>query len=280
MSKLLHAGFYRLRKNRIFWIFFVAILVGSAVLVWRDCTRAAELNAGGISNWAFDDVYYEAIPWIGVFCAAFTSLFIGAEYNEGTIRNKITVGHTRTHAYLSSYMVCLVAGEGFTAVALFSGLIGIPILGIWRIGGVGALCYFVLLLLLTAALVGIFTFLCMCLGDTPLVTTVTALLCALVMIFLASKFYNSLCEPEFISDVVYYTADSIKNADLTPNPGYVGGMKRAFYMFMMDFLPSGQTILMANSEVANPIRMLLSSISIICATNIGGICLFRRKDLR
>lgn len=279
MNKLLSGGFYRLCKNRMFWILFVAVFVGSFILVWRDCTRAAELNASGIIHWTFDDVYYEGIPWIGVFYAAFTSLFIGTEYSEGTIRNQMIVGHTRAHVYLSNYTVCLGAGEGFTVAALLSGLIGVPILGTWRIGFVGTLCYFVLIIFLTAALVGIFTFLCMLLGDTPLVTTVTALLCALAMIFLSSYLYNNLGEPEFISDMLY-TTNGVMSTEPMPNPAYVGGMKRAVYSFILDFLPSGQTMLMANAEVENPVRMLLSSIGIICMTTIGGLCLFKRKDLR
>ena len=49
-----------------------------------------------------DKMMLNYINIIGLFMAMFTSLFIGTEYDYGTIRNKIIVGHSRTSIYFSN----------------------------------------------------------------------------------------------------------------------------------------------------------------------------------
>ena len=65
-----------------------------------------------------------------------------------------------------------------------------------------------------------------------------------------------------------------------PNPSYVSGAKREAYMFLMDALPTGQGLLMANLSIERPLRMLAASAGIAAAATVGGIFLFRRKDLK
>ncbi|MGY3662454.1 MAG: hypothetical protein ACXAHE_00930 [Roseburia sp. 1XD42-69] len=37
-------------------------------------------------------------------------MFLGTDYSDGTIRNKLTVGHTRTNIYLANLIVTFAAG--------------------------------------------------------------------------------------------------------------------------------------------------------------------------
>ena len=57
-------------------------------------------------------------------------------------------------------------------------------------------------------------------------------------------------------------------------------MRREVYTFLMDALPTGQGLLMANLSVERPLRMLAASAGIAAAATVGGIFLFRRKDLK
>lgn len=83
MRKLLSANFARLWKDKIFWICMGSMLICAVVFMLFNCRLAAS-NAKG--NYCFDDFYFQfAIP-IGVFCAVFSSLFLGTEYSDGTIR--------------------------------------------------------------------------------------------------------------------------------------------------------------------------------------------------
>lgn len=50
---------------------------------------------------------------VAILIPAFVSLFVGTEYSDGTIRNKMIIGHTRTCIYLSNIIVCSAAGLGF-----------------------------------------------------------------------------------------------------------------------------------------------------------------------
>ena len=85
MSKLLKAGFFRLKKDVIFWL-FIFMTIGLAVF---------NLFKSKSSNIMLDRVVYEFIMYIGLFIAIFISIFVGKEHSEGIIRNKIIVGHSR-----------------------------------------------------------------------------------------------------------------------------------------------------------------------------------------
>lgn len=66
----------------------------------------------------------------------------------------------------------------------------------------------------------------------------------------------------------------------TPNPDYISGGVRAAYEFLLDLLPTGQSILLANLELARPLRGALCSAFIAGAAALGGLWTFRKKDLR
>ena len=107
MNKLLSAEFARLKKNKFFWV-----SVGLMVVVAWYTVISVYLNMK-----KYDDYYVglESILFAHVFCmgvltAAFSGLFIGTEYSEGTIRNKLVIGHTRRDIYLSSLIISITAG--------------------------------------------------------------------------------------------------------------------------------------------------------------------------
>lgn len=101
MSKLLSANFMRLKKDKFFWIgiiFMFAAGVLYPTMIYRDVQKTGIINT-------VDDAFCGCTLFIGVVMAVFCSLFIGTEYSDGTIRNKITIGHTRTALYLSNAIV-------------------------------------------------------------------------------------------------------------------------------------------------------------------------------
>ena len=61
---------------------------------------------------------------IPAFFALFTPFFLGIEYSDGTIRNKIAAGNTRTEIYAASLLTMTAALAVMTAAWLAGGLMG------------------------------------------------------------------------------------------------------------------------------------------------------------
>ncbi len=276
MNKLLSANFTRLWRSKLFWLCTIGMLIFSAGFMLNGCRQAGRLMAE--YNLVLDEYYFAIMPTIGILCAVFAGLFLGTEYSDGGIRNKLVVGHTRTAVYVSSWITAFAATLLMTAAWLAGGLVGIPTLGIWEMGVPGLMTHVMICVLLAAAFSAIFTFVGM-MSDSKAITAVVCILLFLGLLLCASMIDNRLSEPEMASGIIV-TADGMQMADPKPNPNYLSGNLRKVYEFLRDFLPTGQSIMIANLEAANFLRMALSSVFITVLVTLGGICLFRRKDLK
>lgn len=281
MSKLLSANFNRLKRDKIFWITLIAMLAitaYSAISSAIAATKYQDLNADNNITY-LNSCYFNLMPIVGIFYAVFMSLFLGTEYSEGTIRNKIVLGHTRTNIYLANFITCLAGNIVIYCAMLVGGLAAVPYLGGWQGGAASLLANILIGLFLTFALTAFLTMLSM-LSTNKAITAVAAILLAFGLMVAASAFYNILQEPEFTRDFVSISADgNVVFGDEKPNPAYISGIKRKIYEFLVIFLPTGQGILMANQEIHFPIEIIYSSI-ITVAVNICGVFAFRKKDLK
>ena len=277
MRNVLSANFARLFKDRVFCATLAAMLLCAVVTMLSGCRQAA-VNAGSGYSYTLDSYYFGLAPTLGLFCAVFTSLFLGTEYSDGTLRNKIMVGHSRASVYLANLAVCFAATLCFAAVWLMGGLVGIPFLGLWKIGITGLAAYSALIFCFSAALSAIFTFVGMNLQSRS-ASAVLSLLLFLALLVGASMVYARLCQPEMTSGVVI-TSEGMQMAEPAPNPEYLGGNLRRAYEGLLNFLPTGQGILMANLEVARPLYMLASSALISVGMTLLGVCMFQKKDLK
>ena len=266
MNNLLSAGFLRLKKDKEFWIDTAGMLIISMALMLINCITALKRTEFGYV-YTIDEFYFDTAPLTALFCAGFISFFVGKEYSDGTIRNKLIVGYTRTQ-------VC----EGFVIMQLVGGLVGIPLLGAWTIDIKVLVIYIILQFLFTAALNGIFVMLAM-LSSNKAVTTAASIILSLVLLLIGSMFYNALQEPEMISGVIM-TMDGAKMGEPEPNPAYISGIQRVIYSFITDSLPTSQAIMMANWEIARPLLSAAASVVISLGTIAAGAAAFRRKDLK
>lgn len=274
MHNLLSAGFRRLWKSKVFWIGIVSLFIISAFNVLNGSRQSAIFE----NPMALEDFSFKLAPILGLFFAILISFFIGTEHSEGTLRNKIIVGRTRTHVFLSNYVIGLVAGVCFIAAWLIGGLMGIPTLGIWKFGIDGLLLYIIIALFFMAAFTGIFTLLSM-LSTNKAITVVISILLVLGLLIIASIIYNRLGEPEFYSGVII-TSEGMQMGDPTPNPNYITGSKRAVYQFVLDVLPTGQAIMMANLELTHFLTSIIASLCISITTVTVGVFAFNKKDLK
>ena len=135
-----------------------------------------------------------------------------------------------------------------------------------------------LILMLTAAEASLLTLIAMLIPNRA-ASAVVSILAMLGLVAIGAIIYNALCEPEFASSAIL-TANGIEISDPSPNPYYISGTLRKIYQFLVDALPGGQAVLLANQELMHPIFSLCASFEIVLITSIAGIVCFKRKNLK
>ena len=154
MSRLFSANMMRLWKSRIFRLGEL-FMAGYALFVYYSA-RSNIASFGTINNW---NLYFHNVLLVaGIVMAVFVSAFLGIEYNDGTIRNKLMVGHRRKDIYLVNFATCLLAGLMMCATYYLSAilfgclLVGRETLRIQDVG-VGILCSILIFMVYTAIFV-------------------------------------------------------------------------------------------------------------------------------
>lgn len=277
MRKLISADFYRLKKDWGLWITAAAMfalslfkIIDSAIFNNKDVVEV---------KLTLNDCMFELLTFIGMAFAVFISLFLGKEFSDGTIRNKLIVGHKRENIYFSNYIMCLVGSLFIYAMMLISGFIGIVFLGKWQGNISQMIIYIIMGVFITASISAFLTLLGMLVTNRA-VNAVFSIIIALVLSIIASVFYSGLSEPEFTREFISMTMDSVQYGPEIPNPSYVSGFQRQIYEFLIQFMPQGQSILIANDEITKPVLNIVYSALITVGINIAGVFAFKKKDLK
>ncbi len=256
MRSLLAAYFARLWRDKVFWLCLGVMLVYALGYMLLGCVQAGIDPACRLEHY-----YFRFALSIGAFCALFSSMFLGTEYSDGTIRNKIIAGHRRADIYLASLLLTFTATLLILSVWLVGGLIAIPVMGLWQMGASQLALYLAIAVLMIAALSSIFTFVAMQSANKT-TTVVTALL-----LFMGMLFFSCLIDGMFIEP------DETRAFAVT-------GVVQAVCGFLADILPTGQGLQMAFLNVRHPLRMLLSSAFVTAVVTLYGIKRFEQKDLK
>ena len=274
MIRLLKANFARLWKTKSFWVCMI-ISVGlglanflTSYSVNSECvkTLGAELMSNG-SN-------------ILLFISIFAALYLGTDYSNGTIRNKLVIGHKRSEIYFSNVITTAAGGLLLMAaewlVVLVTGLclggeIGMPAgeLALKMLVCVGAVI----------AISAIFTLLGMLFTAKSTIVTIT-LVSTFVLIIGAAVIESLLAEPEYVTDYVFFVDGSAVQGEPMANPLYVTGVKRDIMTAVNDVLPSGQMMQMEIGTLRSAEFMPLYSLGVIAVSTAVGVLVFRRKDLK
>lgn len=279
MSKLLSSNFSRLWKNKIFWLCMGGMLIYAVVYMLNASQKTFSSVAGEV--YTLEHYYFQFLVYVGFFFATVTSMFLGTDYNDGTIRNKLIVGHTRTNVYLANLIVTFVAGLLIMCVWFIGALVGITVLGFFTFGIVKLAEYFLLCVLLVAAYSAINTFIAM-LSVNKTTTVLISLALAFGLLLCASLLYNALEVPETINSMsdIAISGAAAPIGEVVANPNYVGGILRSVFQMLLDILPTGQSINVAFLKVKSPYTMIFSSVIVTVGITALGIVLFRKKDLK
>ncbi len=312
MNRLLSANFTRLRKSKVFWLGVIAMIGFGAFLPisnYMDEIRFREFTDYEFTN-PFDNVLFGYSLAIGVLCAIFISLFLGTEYSDGTIRNKLIVGKTRASIYFSN-LITNIAAALFMCLCYLGSVcaVGIPLCD--KIDMEISL----VLKIIAASLVMVIAFCSVCtmlsmIIQSKAIMAIISITSIFVLMFGSAIISDRLNQPK--NFVYSEITDGVEKVISEPNSYYVGGTKRKVYIFLNDFLPTSQSIkfyqnsalnveeddksenqtlntdISADENILNMIEekeshlwtlVLYSSINIVITTAIG-LFVFQKKNIK
>ena len=279
MSKLIYANLVRMFRSKIFWVSEI-FLAGYSIFVYV-MGRINIRNNSLMINRGWTIYFFNEMLFIHVVMVVFISFFIGVEYSDGTIRNKIAVGHTRRDIYLANVIVCYAAGLlqfiTYSVVSVFSSLLLIGPYALvamsqipWRVG-----CSLFIILAYTAA----FSLIAM-LDANKARAVVLELVLALVFVMLMTQIWSDLQEPEKTNRVAMADTGEMVLEENIPNSKYVDGTKRVVYEWIDAFLPEDQAMYVIDSEAVFSMRAPLCLLGESLVLIAAGVYLFQRKDIK
>lgn len=279
MTNLLTAGFSRLKKDRVFYLTAALVILFTALVTLQTSGSAGGDLRHGVPMDEMENYFFNNAPVMGILTAVFVSLYWGAEYSDGAIRNKLCVGCRRSRVYLSHFTVCL------TANLIFLGLLFLctaPLyftVGPMAMGWTGFWVYAATCVCFTAAFTALFTLICA--AVTNRAYSVVAALGVWCLVHMGSLYlYERLSEPEINGAYRMLLGNEMVLVEGGPNPMYIGGPLRTVLKWALEFLPTGQSLLVNDVNIQHPLRGILLSLAFTGLMLGIGIQMFRKKEIR
>ena len=275
MRRLLRADIHSLFLDKV----FIALAVFSFIL-------GLTLPVLGLVNEIryneykeFEDCFFFFLPVFSLMISSYVSIFVGKSFDWGTVKNKITVGHSRRDIYLSFLIVSMVGTLVF--IALF--LIPYSVFGSLVYEDMSISFKALVLVLISAVLVLLsVTAISVALMETigsRVISMIVSLFVVFALLLIGNYAEELLNEPEMISNSMIMVDGAFQFADSYPNPRFLAENKRWIYEALRDATLGGQMSQIMNME-CDWIRVSLYSVfSSILATLVGCI-IFNRKDLK
>ncbi len=293
MWKLTCANTVAMLRSKRLW-------TGAGLLLAYDLASYALSGLLRAGDRGLDSRIFEFMGIAALLVPVVTALFVNTDYHDGTIRSKLSVGHSRPAVYLANLTVCTFTGLFYFVLHLLAALpLGCIGGGALRMGA-GELAIRLatsagVLLSLTAVTVAVSM-----LMAHRAVTVVVIFMMALLLDG-AALLENQLAQPPEVRDVVgtvevvdekgeldlrYVDREGrelkVSETAMAPNPLYISEPLRTGLCVFNDLLPGGQIFhLMGLTEREVPMWTVgLSALVTAMLSTALGLMLFRRKDLR
>lgn len=277
MRKLYRAECHRLLHSRLFCILCLAVLLISAVEGY-SCAGSALASLQEGEAIVTEDFFYNLAPLCGVCYAAFVALFMGDEFANGTVRNKLIAGYGRGELYLSYFAVCLTACAAISACWLLGSLAGRFRFGPFAYGLRANLAYLLAILACAAVWCALFCMLTTG-GRNRAVVVVLAFTLWFALILAGSAVIDRLECAEEIGGLAYIDGQFVMEP-MRPNPLYVGGTARIVLSVIEYMLPGSVAILMNDWSLDKPLAAAALSLALALVLLLIGLLRFRKKDLK
>ena len=250
MIKLLNANFYRLKKSAVFWILLSIMgLMGIFLYINYNGLNPSSCvdcnNQLGVVFFGFNSLNWLMLP-------IFISIFIGTEYSDGVIKNKIINGHKRSDIYISNLLISILVSFIYSLIyIIFVIIVSLVLESDINI----SINKFIFLLfdsfLLNIVISSLFTFVCMSTSNKS-ISGIISLIIVIWTIIITSNIMSK------ISDAT--------------------GIIKIVYDFIINVLPYGQATQILNLNENYQI-LWLYSIILIFLINLYGIILIKKKEL-
>lgn len=260
MRKLLAADFAQLLRDKVFWAVFAFMIVSTAILVVSTHNMIA-LDNYTPGTWTAETSMFCMLPSVGIVNAIWLHLFIGSDYDQGTIRNKFICGHTRRAIFFSHW---LIASSGALVTLLASLSLGVCLS--W---------YFFRSFMLNA------TDLALALTSCVLLTVAYAAINVALAMNISRKASSVVCGMIVMIGMSTFTSflevelSSVLVSGWTPVT-----LKDHLILLLYDLLPSGQCSQINAMMFDHLARWPLYSLILIVLVTAAGFLLFKRKDIK
>ena len=261
MANLIKSNFVRLIKNPLLWISIIASTFNPLYTVLNNYYYGKQFELDFTPD---DALVMVANGYIfPIVLSVLITLFIGTEYSDKTIRNRLVVGHSRFEVYLSNLIICLASAWAMYAVGVIVAVAaGVPLLGNYAHSLKLLLPQLLCAVLSISALVSITVLLAMLISNR-VISSVVALLLSVGLAYVPTPLWDKLYS-------------SFEGATVT-------GWKHTFYQITYDLLPTCQLYQYSSDIEALPKNLAvfpIYSILIIVVTSAIGLVVFKKKNLK
>lgn len=277
MRKLLSANFSRLWGSKIFWVAELGMCLWGLTMFGMFLYNTNNVGESWMQSNAHIYFFY-VLLYIGAVMAVFTSLFLGTEYSDGSIRNKLAVGHSRWGVYFANLLVACAAGILFYITHFLMSLVCIPFVGMelysWLAQPILRFFFGIVIILCYGAL---FTMIAM-LDSAKAQCAVVSLLLSLALIFGGLMVYGSVTMEETKVQMVLMENGSYER-QIVPNPRYLTGAKRVIFECIDACLPGSQAFHVATAGDPLEGSGAVCLLGLSCAMTAVGYFMFRKKNI-
>ena len=278
MRKLITANFHRFSKDRFSWCVVGIVVILSLASVFNSAGSFEAMAARGYAM-SLEDCYFNQAPLIGAFLALLISMFLGTEFSEGSIRNKLCIGHKRNEIFLSNFISCAFASIVLTAVWLLSCTLLFGLIGPLEVEVSEFVGYIFVAMGFAVSFAALYTVIGS-LSSNKAMTIIYTFAVFIILAMAASALDDRLCEPEINEIMTYNNYGAVVMQESAPNPLYLSGTIRTVCEVALELLPTGQALLLSEVAIEYPVRAIALSAVFTTVTLLVGSMLFRRKDIK
>ena len=274
MRKLLSANFSRLWRSKLFsFVLLIAGVMAGLILFVNQFNGASSVKF-------MDYPFFSQFIYNPVIFAAFITLFLGTEYSDGTLRNKLAIGHFRGSVYAANLCASIVLSVAFVITEILVCLgIGLLVFEPFRMPVEYVAIAVVTACMAAATSAAIYTAFAMNIQNKA-VSIISMVGLNFAVMLLVTIIAGALYAPEMVYEYTEKTATGLTYGPLVPNPGYIRGTARTIAQWVNDILPQGQLYSVYSYDFDRCARWPFTSAVVLSVSTMLGYYSFSRKDIK